>query len=314
MICASEKQRDLWLGQLSSQGRLNSATYRSDPSLRNLIDVVPFGVDAAPAAQVEHGIRGVVDGISADDRVLIWGGGIYDWFDPLTLIRAVGVLAERHDDVRLFFLSLGHANAEIGRMRMADDAVALATELGLLGRCVFFNERWVEHDRRADYLLDADLGVSTHLDHLETAFSFRTRLLDYAWAGLPIVNTSGDAFEPLITEHGLGAVVPPGDVEALATAIEGLLYDPALLSATAERVRRFAPELAWQRALGPLVEYCRAPYPAADDPRGHGKVAMDDAAAAELRRELEAYRSSTSWRLTAPLRALSRAVGRLRRR
>jgi hypothetical protein len=197
---------------------------------------------------------------------------------------------------------------------MADDAVALADELGLLGRVVFFNERWVEHDRRADYLLDADLGVSTHLDHLETAFSFRTRLLDYAWAGLPIVNTSGDAFEPLIIEHGLGAVVPPGDVEALATTIEKLLYDPELLAATAERVRRFAPELAWQRALAPLVEYCRAPYPAADDPRGQSKLAMDDATSADLRRQLEAYRSSTSWRLTAPLRALSRAFEHLRRR
>jgi hypothetical protein len=25
--------------------------------------------------------------------VLLWGGGIYNWFDPLTLIRAVGEVA-----------------------------------------------------------------------------------------------------------------------------------------------------------------------------------------------------------------------------
>ena len=27
--------------------------------------------------------------MAADDRVILWGGGIYNWFDPLTLIRAV---------------------------------------------------------------------------------------------------------------------------------------------------------------------------------------------------------------------------------
>ena len=312
IICASEKQRDLWLGQLGSQGRINVNTYRDDPSLRRLIDVVPFGVDERPAVQQAHGIRGVVDGISASDKVIIWGGGIYDWFDPLTLIRAVGSLAERHADLRLFFLSVAHPNPDIGTMRMANDAIALAKSLGLLGTSVFFNDQWVEHGRRADYLLDADLGVSTHLDHLETAFSFRTRLLDYVWAGLPIINTAGDAFEPLITHGELGAVVPPGDVDALAAAIESLLYDPERLAATAQNVRKAAPDLQWSRALAPLVAYCAAPYGAADAPRS-GSV-DEDAATADLRRELEQYRTSTSWRITAPLRALSQTIGRLRRR
>ena len=30
-----------------------------------------------------------------------------------------------------------------------------------------------------------------HVDHVETAFSFRTRVLDYLWAGLPTVTTAG---------------------------------------------------------------------------------------------------------------------------
>ena len=312
IICASEKQRDLWLGQLSSQGRINVSTYRADPSLRSLVDVVPFGVDERAPVQESHGIRGVVDGISLTDKVIIWGGGIYDWFDPLTLIRAVGSLAERRDDLRLFFLSVAHPNPDIGTMRMASEAMELAKNLGLLGTSVFFNDQWVEHERRADYLLDADLGVSTHLDHLETAFSFRTRLLDYVWAGLPIINTTGDAFEPIITEGDLGAVVPPGDVDALAAAIETLLYDPDRLTATAARVRAAAPDLHWSRALAPLVAYCAAPYGAADSPRS-GPI-DEDATTAELRRRVASYEASSSWRLTAPLRALSQSIGRLRRR
>ena len=59
---------------------------------------------------------------------------------------------------------------------------------------MFFNEGWVDYDDRQNYLLESDIGVSTHLDHIETAFSFRTRILDYLWASLPIVATAGDSF------------------------------------------------------------------------------------------------------------------------
>ena len=138
-------------------------------------------------------LRGVVPGIGDDDKVVLWGGGIYNWFDPLTLLRAVDKLRRRLPEVRLFFLGLKHPNPQVGEMTMADDAVALAEELGLVGTNVFFNEDWVEYDDRQNYLLEADIGVSTHLDHVETEFSFRTRLLDYLWASLPIVATSGDS-------------------------------------------------------------------------------------------------------------------------
>ena len=59
------------------------------------------------------------------------------------------------------------------------------------------------------------------LDHLETRFSFRTRMLDYLWATLPIVCTRGDHFAELVEREGLGLTVPYGDPEALAAAIRG---------------------------------------------------------------------------------------------
>jgi hypothetical protein len=43
-ICASERQRDYWLGMLGGRDRLTQAQYTLDPTLRLLIDVVPFGL------------------------------------------------------------------------------------------------------------------------------------------------------------------------------------------------------------------------------------------------------------------------------
>ena len=43
-VCASERQRDLWLGALMQSGRIQLERVARDPSLRGLIDVVPFGI------------------------------------------------------------------------------------------------------------------------------------------------------------------------------------------------------------------------------------------------------------------------------
>jgi GT2 family glycosyltransferase/glycosyltransferase involved in cell wall biosynthesis len=264
VLCASEKQRDFWLGQLAGQGRINSAVYDEDESLDSLIEVVPFGIPDEPPIQKRHAIKGQVDGIGPDDKVIIWGGGVYNWFDPLTLVRAVDRLRRRHPDVRLYFMGLKHPNPGVPDMRVAWELRQLAGELGLAGSHVFFNEGWVPYAERADYLLDADLGVSTHFHHVETAFSFRTRILDYLWTSLPIVATDGDTFGPLIVRHGLGATVPPEDVDALERALETYLYDDGAVARARANVQEFAHQYTWSTVLSPLVEFCRLPRRAAD--------------------------------------------------
>ncbi len=208
-LCASTKQRDLWLGHLASLGRVNPATYDADPGLDALIDIVPFGISDHPPERTGPGIRGVIPGIGADDAVILWGGGVYNWFDPLTLIRAVDQLRERRPDVRLVFLGMRHPNPDIPEMRMAVEARRLSDDLGLTGVHVFFNEEWVPYDHRQNFLLDADIAVTTHFHHVETDYSFRTRVLDYLWATLPTVTTDGDSLADLIERKGLGLTVPP---------------------------------------------------------------------------------------------------------
>jgi hypothetical protein len=129
---------------------------------------------------------------------------------------------------------------------------------------VFFNEQWVAYNDRVNYLLDADLGVSAHFMHVETTFSFRTRMLDYLWAGMPIVATDGDSFGRLIRSEGLGVVVPERDSDAMAAALERALYDEEFVARCRENVARVREHFTWQRTLEPLVEFCRRPLRAED--------------------------------------------------
>ena len=264
LMCASDKQRDFWLGQLAALGRINPVTYDADPSLASLMAVVPFGLPDEPPRKTGGALKGVLPGIGPDDKVILWGGGIYNWFDPLTLIRAVDKLRIRRGDVRLVFMGLKHPNPAVPEMRMAVAAQGLADELGLIGSHVFFNEGWVPYDERQNFLLDADVGVSTHFDHVETAFSFRTRMLDYIWASLPIVATAGDSLADLVERNGLGLTVPAEDVDALEAALATVLDDGNFAEGCRNALASTAPQFRWSTVLQPLVQFCRDAHRAPD--------------------------------------------------
>ena len=245
VVCASERQRDLWLGGLGLRELLEA------DALERLV-VVPFGVPSEPPRRAKPApIRDALPAIGASDRVLLWGGGVWDWLDAPTAIRAAALLP---GDVHLVFLGLKRpAIHERDEHRAAARAIALARELGLEGKRVHFHHDWVPYEQRGSWLLDADIGVSAHPAHLETRFAFRTRIVDYLWAGLPTVTTEGDVLGDAVQARGLGRAVPAGDAEAFARACAELLADSAAERANALTV---AAEMRWDRVVEPLLEFC----------------------------------------------------------
>lgn len=261
-LCASERQRHFWLGHLAALGRLSPSLYDSDPTVRSLLAVAPFGLPGKPPQRTASPIKGPI--VEHTDKVVLWAGGVYSWLDPLTLLHAIDLLSKQHNDVKLVFLGMRHPNPEVPTMDIAGHTRMLATRLGLTDRHVFFNESWVPYAERQNWLLDADCGVTTHHEHIETTFAFRTRVLDYLWAGLPIVTTDGDSFADLVRAEGLGVVVPPENPEALAEGLRRVLYDEEFAQAARERIAVVRERFTWETVLAPLISFCRNPLPAAD--------------------------------------------------
>ena len=180
--------------------------------------------------------------------MLLWGGGVWGWLDPLTPMRAVahaargraprvhGRRAPRARGVPARRRTLEAARRRGAAARPARPARALSRAAG---SPTTSGARW---------LAAADLGVSAHHDHLEARFAFRTRVLDYLWAGLPVVATAGDALAELVGGEGLGRTSPPGDARAFAAACAALLGAEG--AAARERVAgaRAAPALGRGRA------------------------------------------------------------------
>lgn len=266
-LCANERQRDLWIGMLAAIGRVNHATYRDDKTLRRLVAVVPFGMTAEPPQATVPAIKGVWSGVAATDKVLLWGGGVWSWLDPETALQGMALLADTRPDVKLCFLGRARPSAswyyDATSFERLDDAVATrAQQLGLLGRNVFFNERWVPLDERAAYLLDADVGVITHPLSMETHYAARTRALDYLWAGLPILTTEGDTVAEWVERYQLGATIRANDP---ADFVRGVLAALACVrTEVATRMQPLASRLVWPQAIAPLHAFCAAPHTALD--------------------------------------------------
>jgi glycosyltransferase involved in cell wall biosynthesis len=264
IVCASERQRDLWIGGLALAGLIDVDVYRRDPTLRSLVTVVAFGLPRESAPRRSGRLREVFPHIGAEDRVLLWGGGLWSWLDPVTPMRAVGLLEHAGGvdgrAVHLVLMGAGRPGLEAtGQGPAVERALGEARRLGLAGRLVHVNTGWVPYEERGAWLADADVGVSAHRDHLEARYAHRTRILDYLWAGLPVATTSGDALGDLVEHEGLGRTVAPGDAEAFAAACAALLGEEG--AAARARIGAVAPSLQWDRVAAPLVQWCAGEQP-----------------------------------------------------
>ncbi|MBQ9915973.1 MAG: glycosyltransferase [Microbacterium sp.] len=216
-VTSNDRQRDFWIGYALASNALRPSTLRGRV-VEDVIGLVPFGMqDGEPVAR-RSALREDL-GIPAEEFLLVWAGGIWDWFDAETPIRAIAELRGQGRPVSLAFYGTAHPNDLIGTPPAVERAQSLARRLGVLGDGVYFADGWVAADDRADYLLDADAAVSAHRPSFETRYAFRTRILDHFWARLPSIVTDGDWFAEYIRDHQLGTVVPCEDVDAMMDAI-----------------------------------------------------------------------------------------------
>ena len=277
ILCANERQRDLYVGMLASFGLLSPQIYDQDPELGHLFGVTPYGVRPGAPESAKRVLKGVHPGIGKDDKVLIWNGTLIEWYDIETLLTAMHLLSQERNDIKLYFLGTEYPILKVkeetgqslggGAVRLAVDR---SKELGLLDSTVFFNFDWCGYDETASYLLEADVGVCTNYEGIESHYAFRTRYVDLFWAQVPIVCTQGDVLAELIANRPLGIAVPPEDPQTLAEAIRRAVDDEQFIAKCRENLAVVREEYQWERTLQPLIRFCqRVADPEAGPPSKH---------------------------------------------
>ncbi len=249
VLAASEEQRLFWLGLLLGRGRLTPADIAREAEGRLLCDVAPFGVDDTPPSgpwpfpQIPTG--------EAD----VFFGGVYDWYDADLVLDAWGAVLASVPTARLLF-SENPNPASTPQTRLLEASERARCE-GWLDRSVLVLP-WSAHETRGGLYQGCRVAAAAQRPSLETSLSYRTRLLDFLWAGLPVVTTDGGAGARLVAETGAGRVVP-ADPGAFAAALVSFLTDEAERSAASRKALEAARALRWERTLKPLLDFAREP-------------------------------------------------------
>lgn len=167
---------------------------------------------AEPPGGLPAGGPGTLEAGALRGQVLLHAGSFTPEKDHAGLLRAFARVAERHPEARLVLAGDGPLRGEVE---------ALAGSLGLGGRVLFLGAR----SDLAEWMAGADLLVlSSRIEGVPGV------VLEAAARGLPVVATAVGSVPDAVGDGTTGLLVPPGDPEALAGALERLLADGELRS------------------------------------------------------------------------------------
>lgn len=265
IVCSGAAQRDLWLGTLNAAGLLDSERVRNDPDCRGIIDVVPMGVPVTEPIAAGRPLRDRLPALQADDFLLLWTSHILAWQDPKTLLHAMHRLSFEDPSIRLVFLGTGLPRPADRSLWLDPTAArtretfALAESLGLRDQNVFFLPDRIPYRDIGGFYRDADAGVATYPASLETHYCLGTRLLDFVWAGLPMVVSGMPLQQDFVERQGIGIFSPPHDAEALARAIQRMKSDVRAGRYSLESFTTARRRLAWPVVTRPVETFCHSP-------------------------------------------------------
>ena len=257
-LCAHEGQKLFYLGALYALGRLVPAAYAADPECSALLGIVPFGVpDEAPAIEPLALRRRL--GLPGDAKILFFGT-FYDWYDTNLLQAVLDRVLGRPG---VHFVAVEHLRASTTPQSRAAAFHAWAEGRGWLGTKVHLID-WVPYAERTSAYADCAAAISFYAPSLETSLSFRTRLLDFLYAGLPVVAVQGGGLERVLPGQPGLRLLPP-DPETLAASILDALDRPP-----SESERKFYSDAiravcSWDRSAAPLQAWLSQPVPGAGE-------------------------------------------------
>jgi glycosyltransferase involved in cell wall biosynthesis len=258
IFCRDEQIKNLVFGSLISLGRFNLNNYNLNKKLKELIEVAPFGIDNSSFSKKRGFYRGVYKNIASDSFILNWNGGIWNWNDAETLIRAMYILRDKN--IKLVFQGYKHPSANSNISQEAQKAYSLAEKLKLKDKNIFFVDTWVPHSERSGFLLESDIGLVSSPDIPEANLFFKTRIYDYLWTEKPIILNDCEAFATLVKKKNLGLISKTGDVKSWARNIEILSRDTKMMEKIKLNIREYKKEILWSKTLRPLSSFLKNPH------------------------------------------------------
>lgn len=235
-ICPAHKQRPYFWTWLMLSG-FDLSTVK--------LDVVPVCLSPELPARA----------FEAAEPEFVFGGVYLPWQDPTLALRVVAQTA----------LARGQGRLDIYGGRHPNYAIAVPPQFEALERDLADNPRVRFHGLRPHRELierycRATVAVDLMTRNPERELAFTTRTVEYLWCGLPVIYNDYAELAAPIRDYDAGWVLNPVDHDGLQRAVDEIFDSVDTVYRKARNAQRLAREqLAWDKAVAPLVNYLRSP-------------------------------------------------------
>nr|BAM98983.1 putative glycosyltransferase [Streptosporangium amethystogenes] len=214
-ICRSRVERATLAAALVSRGRIEPGDILRSPELAHLLSFVPIGYapsSAVSAAAVRA--RRLAD--------VVWTGGLWPFYDPESLVRAVRRCHDLGHPVTAAFL---HAVPHEDTREVLDRVRGLVAELDV-GEAVLLVDRPISPAERDAALRGAAAAVCVGRPGVENDTCVRLRIRDTRLHGIPLLVDPYGATADEVARDGCGVVLPSTDPRAIADALVEAVASP----------------------------------------------------------------------------------------
>jgi glycosyltransferase involved in cell wall biosynthesis len=215
LLTAGQRERYYLIGLMAASKKLTLKPHNpSDP----LIHVIPMTPPIDPPILKQNVIQK-----KSDEFVLLVAGAFLRWYDYVTLFKALEILIEKEKkNFKIIFMGGNQRDSHFeNEIRKMGNTNGLSERLFFSGIVPF--------KMRADYYLKADVAVNIPANSIEDQLSVRTRIVDYIWAGLPIISPAKDEYSSAVVSAEAGFQYEVGNPRSLANVISTLIDNPKKL-------------------------------------------------------------------------------------
>jgi len=214
--------------------RFSAAGFPSDRIL-----VAPDGVDLAPYEEAlpRSEARRRVH-LSADMPIALYAGHLYDW-------KGAHVLAEATPKIDGIVVFVGGTDADVASFK---------SKYGHIPNIMLVGHR--PHGEISDWLRAADVLVLPNTGEREISrlYTSPLKMFEYMASGVPIVASDLPSIREVLND-GAAVLMPPGDSDALADAVNGIFKNPASAKERAKKARQEVSRYTWLARARHIVEF-----------------------------------------------------------
>ncbi len=239
-LCANKFQRMFYLGGLYLSKRIDPELFKRDPDFKTLIDIVPYGVPSEEPSFEK--------GYFPYNEPIIFFGSFYDWYDVDFLKAFLLELLKKRE---FHLIITKHLRPDTTPQKKFLEFYNWAEENKFLNKYIHIID-WIPYNERTKAYFSSSFAISFYPPSLETELSFRTRVLDFLYGGLPVLALKGSGLEELIFEEDGAYFVERNIPKLIEISMKILKISEEERKIFSKKIRE---KFSWEKVMEPLIKH-----------------------------------------------------------